>query len=115
VVSDPAIVAEALEESASDELSSEEAATDRNVVVDRLFAPPPVQLATAEFPRSSLLSEDLRPTAPFDPVARSPSPKEEEAIPLTQPKVAAEIVENVGDVDEGEAVLLLTRPKHKPR
>lgn len=87
----------------------EEAATDRNVVVDRLWSAP--QRNAGEPSHMSLLDDDeLRPTMPFSPVPRSSGDDEGDPIPLTHPKKRPQLPQEDAS---GEEVVLLTHPKRK--
>lgn len=85
----------------------EDAATDRNVVVDRLWSAP--QRNAGERSHISLLDDDeLRPTMPFNPVPRAKDDADD-PIPLTHKKRPQYTQEDAS----GEEVVLLTHPKRK--
>ncbi|PID38584.1 MAG: hypothetical protein CSA65_04185 [Proteobacteria bacterium] len=85
----------------------EDAAAERSMVVDRLFAAP-LQMTSTELDRAALLEdEELRPS-----IQRDHAGSGEDPIPLTHPKATAEVVES--DVeDDGAPVVLLTQPKRR--
>ena len=105
----------------------EEAGTDRNRVVDRVF---PEMQARRERPirNTPPLHDDTRPTVPYEPVQRlsggiediptMPSvdrnPSDEHAVLLTTPRRShAPAPEAVADDDDSELVVLLTKKKPK--